>query len=120
MTEPLPHARRPCRDCPWRLDSPPGQFPLERFEALRSTSDQSGLQAPMFACHQSAEGRDVACAGWLATEGHNHLGVRLAVALGRLNPVALRPRAGWPRLFSSYATMFAAKRARSAGSALDR
>jgi hypothetical protein len=51
--------------------------------------------APMFAGHASKEGGEYACAGWLAAVGHEHLGVRLAVAMGRLDPAALSPaRAG--------------------------
>lgn len=105
----LRHAKKPCADCPWRYDSPPDQFPAERFEALRCTSDQSGLTAPLFACHKSAEGKDIACAGWLAIEGHSHIGVRLAVITGRLDPAVLETQPGWPDLYPSYDFMLEAK-----------
>jgi hypothetical protein len=59
----------------------------------------------MFACHKSPDGREEACAGWLAVTGSEHLGVRMAVLTGRLEPEQLRPREGWPELFSSYAEM---------------
>ena len=41
MTCPLPRMSRPCggpQPCPWRKDAPPGQFPPERYQALRATS----------------------------------------------------------------------------------
>ncbi len=63
----------------------------------------------MFACHKSPEGREEACAGWLAVCGIEHLGVRLAVLTSRLEPEDLRPGKDWPALFASYAEMAAAQ-----------
>jgi hypothetical protein len=53
----------------------------------------------------TAEGREVACAGWLAVVGREHLAVRFAVAVGRLSPAALEPAPDWPALFSTYTEM---------------
>lgn len=110
MTD-LPHMKKPCPECPWRRDTPPGKFPPERYEALRNTSgrpgNEVGVQAPIFACHMTHEGKDKACAGWLATVGCEHIGIRLAVAMNRLDPDTLRPHAGWPELFDSYDDMAA-------------
>ncbi len=110
MRNTLRHPATPCSECPWRRDQPAGRFPACRYEALRDTSatPHSGsapLGSPMFACHKSLEGRDIACAGWLAVEGAGHVGVRLAVASGRLDPTALQPAADWPPLFESYAEL---------------
>lgn len=44
----------------------------------------------------------MACAGWLAVCGAEHLGIRLAVALDHLPAQALAAGAGWPDLYSSY------------------
>lgn len=109
-TRELPRAVRPCGECPWRRDQPAGRFPACRYEALRNTSaDTDGasvpLGAPMFGCHKSPEGAEMACAGWLAVEGHRHVGVRLAVATGQLDPEALHPGEGWPELYASYQEM---------------
>lgn len=109
---PLPHRLYPCAECPWRRDTTPGQFPACRYDALRTTSEQQpgaepGFDAPMFACHKSPEGREEACAGWLAAVGHRHLGVRLAVATGRLPATALTPGGDWPPLFDTYRDMAA-------------
>lgn len=105
----LPHCVRPCGNCPWRRDSSAGEFPAERYEALRTTvgypGREAGLGAPIFACHKSEPGSDRACAGWLAVAGADHLGIRLAVALGRLPASALYPGAEWPDLFDSYDEM---------------
>lgn len=112
MTGPLPYARRPCTECPWRLDAEPGRFPACRYQALRTTVGRRGAEAPIgapvFACHKTQEGRDVACAGWLAVAGPDHLGIRLAVATGRLPASALEPGPGWPDLYRTYDDMAAA------------
>jgi hypothetical protein len=111
MSNPLPYRRRPCAQCPWRRDVEPGQFPAERYEALAATSGkrsaEAGITAPMFACHKSPERREEACAGWLAAVGWNHLGVRVAVHLGRLPECALTPGEDWPELFTDYEDMAA-------------
>ena len=80
---------------------------MELAESLAGTCpDEWGMgpdfSASMFACHQSKEGQENACAGWLATVGHRHPRVRLAVALGRLDAAALKAGAGWPRLHENY------------------
>lgn len=59
---------------------------------------------PLFACHKTEEGRERACAGWLAVEGVNHVTVRLAVAQGALDPAALSPGPDWPALHPDFAS----------------
>ncbi len=115
----IPHASKPCRtpgtdkwECPWVMATEPGQFPAERYEALRCTSEQAPgrepeVGSPLFACHRTAEGKEIACAGWLAAVGHRHIGVRLAVSQGHLPAEVLWPREGWPELFDNYPEMAA-------------
>lgn len=111
------HVRpRPCEECPWRRDTPPGQFPAERYQALRGTTGGPGAEAPigspMFACHKSADGQELPCAGWLAAVGvQGSLTVRYLAALGELPAEALSPGEDWPELFDSYAEMEAAQAA---------
>jgi hypothetical protein len=107
----FPHRDTPCANCPVRRDSPAGEFPPERYVALRATAgtagNEVGLNAPIFACHKSSDGNPMACAGWLAQFGYEHLGIRLAVATGRLPAESLQPRPGWPPLFDTYDEMAA-------------
>jgi hypothetical protein len=107
----FPRVHRPCDECPWRRDTLPGKFPACRYDALRETAGRAGaeapLGAPMFACHKSPEGGERACAGWLAVVGYEHLGVRVALARGRLDPAAMQPGDGWPDLFGDYDEMAA-------------
>jgi len=106
----FPRRRFPCSECPWRRTADPGRFPASRYEEMRCTSDQSGLHAPMFGCHKGEPGTDadLACAGWLAVAGADHLAVRMAVLAGRLEPADLAPGEGWPELYGSYDEMAAA------------
>jgi hypothetical protein len=98
--------KRPCEECPWRKDTPAGQFPPERYVALRNTTgspgQEAGIQAPMFACHKSSDDETMPCAGWLASVGHYHLGVRIHLAQGAIPPEAMEPDDDWPELVESY------------------
>lgn len=109
----LKRAKRPCPRCPFRKDAPPGEFPAGRYACLAKTAGEPGAEAafdaPMFGCHQSKDARPYACAGWLAVVGREHLGVRLAVALRQLDPVALDPALDWPELFGSWRDMVEAQ-----------
>ena len=105
----MAYRTKPCSECPWVTTTSPGQFPAERYEALRHTTgtahDQAPLGAPLFACHTTPEGRDMPCAGWLATVGLESITVRVLVAQGRLPARVLRPGEGWPALFTDYEAM---------------
>ena len=111
---PLRYMPPPCEatatsgPCPFRIDALPGEFTAARYEKLADTAGAPGAEAPvgapMFACHHTADGAPVACAGWLAVAGGDHLGVRLAIAERRLSPSALRPPDGIA-LFNSYDEM---------------
>lgn len=111
---------KPCASCPWRRDAVAGDIPnfdLELAESLASTCpDQRGMGpdfgASMFACHQSKVGAEFACAGWLATVGDCHPGVRLAVMSGHLDSATLSPGADWPALHANYPEVLEKLRAR--------
>jgi len=100
----------PCPSCPWRIDATAQDIPhfdLVLAENLATTcQDERGMEldfgVSMFACHQSKDGREIACAGWMATLGHRHTGVHLAVAMKRLDASALQPCAQWPGLHPSH------------------
>lgn len=118
----LPYRRYPCaadktsNGCPFRKDTEPGEFSQCRYDALRETVGQAGAEVPLggpvFACHKTEEGKDQVCAGWLAVCGVEHIGVRLALSMGRLPASALQPGPGWPELFETYEEMAAAQAAR--------
>lgn len=112
--ETMPHQKIPCSECPFRADNTNNaraKFAADRWRALSSTvRDPDTGQEPqfgeaMFACHKGEPqtNADLACAGWLATCGDDHLTVRLALCTGRLPPDALVPGNNWPPLHPSWA-----------------
>ena len=115
----FPRIAKPCPGCPWRVDKDATDIPnfsLAKAEALANTSPCEKGFGPsfsdgMFACHQSYEGKEFACAGWLATVGHAHPMVRLAIATGSLSSSALEPSKGWPELHDDFQQVIAKLRA---------
>lgn len=98
-------AKVTCDECPWRRDVPVGRFPPERYQSLRVTVQQ-GFGRPLFACHKSTEGKDVACAGYLLSDDSRaNFRVRLALIEGDFDPAAISARGP---LFATYAEMEAA------------
>lgn len=82
------YQRQPCSECPWRVDVSPGQFPPSRYIALAPTSYDMALV--QFACHKSAEGAEIGCAGFVLAGATHNLGARLAARAGRLDPAQVR------------------------------
>lgn len=106
----LPRRRKPCAECPWKKETPPGQFEADRYAELRKTTIgedgyEASIDATLFACHRSPEGGELACAGWLAAVGHHSLRVRLLVAYGQIPAEALDIPEDWPELFLDYDEM---------------
>lgn len=84
--------RAPCRTCPYRCDTPPGIWDASEYERLRAWDAPTAEQpAGVFLCHHTTQfGEDATlCRGWLDTHGFEALGVRLALASGRLDPAVL-------------------------------
>jgi hypothetical protein len=102
-------ARRPCPSCPWRVDQDATAIPnfnLHLAEDLWRTCRRNGYGQefgdPQFACHQSREGDEIVCAGWLAMQGSSHPAVRIAAMTGALDPDALSPGPDWPELHEEF------------------
>lgn len=101
---------RPCASCPWRTGATADDIPnfdIALAESLSATCpDKRGMGpdfgASIFACHQSKQGEEFACAGWLAMVGHCHPRVRLAVKMKELDASALEPGDDWPELHDNY------------------
>lgn len=107
-------SRKPCPTCPWRVDQDasviPG-FSLDLAERLEATTRQD-FGAPVFACHQSHEGKEVHCAGWLARYGHQSIAVRMSVIAGRIPVEALDVGDDWPELHETFDEVIEKLRAR--------
>lgn len=106
--------RKPCNECPWRTDVPTGRFKPERYRRLaRSAEDLSGV---LFACHKTAEGKEVACAGFLLRGATHNMAVRLARVGGDLKDGDVSD-GGLP-LFNNYTEMAVANGVRRRDPAL--
>lgn len=93
--------RKPCPTCPWRVDKDASDIPnfsLDLAERLERTTHQD-FGAPQFACHQSHEGGEVVCAGWLAVYGHRSIAIRMKVLAGM---IPMDPGDDWPMLEESF------------------
>lgn len=89
--------RKQCAKCPWKVSTNPRDIPGDYCEvqhaALRRTIAEEGSLAGLggslriMACHETPEGRELPCVGWLAHqlgEGNN-IALRLAVIKGRID-----------------------------------
>ena len=97
---------RPCPECPWQRKAPPGKFDADRYRQLAGTARQT--MDGVFACHMSAEGGEIACAGYLATTGATSIRVRVWFAAGLVDLHAIDAAArepDYPDLYGSYAEM---------------
>ena len=91
-----PVVMRQCATCPWKVTTVPdcdipNGYRVDLHKSLRGTI-QTGLDSlfgsclKAMACHYSQPGEEFACAGWLHHQlgVGNNIGVRLAVATGRM------------------------------------
>lgn len=75
------YRRKPCSDCPWRVDAT-GEFPPEAFRHSANTAYD--MSERTFACHQSGASKPATCAGFLMRGADHNLSVRLQRMDGRI------------------------------------
>jgi hypothetical protein len=75
-----------CRNCPWRVDSDfskiPGYDRQQHLDLAQTIVDDGSLDpsrpVKFMGCHNSTEGNDLECIGWLNNQRNsNNLGLRL-------------------------------------------
>jgi len=77
----------PCNDCPWRKDAPKEHWHPDHFHEIAESCRNDGINTML--CHKSkAEGctTDFVCAGWVAAQGTESIGVRLLILQGKVDP----------------------------------
>lgn len=80
----FPHCKRPCAECPWKLENKPGKFSRDRYRALVSTAVDMAVS--VFGCHMSTDSKTTACAGFLLSlDARHNLSVRMACSRGALD-----------------------------------
>ena len=94
------YRRRPCAECPWRVDQT-GSFPAKAFEISAPTSYD--VAQSTFACHMQGHAKPATCAGFLLKNADNNLSVRLAAMTGRYDPRSISD--GGHELHASYRAM---------------
>lgn len=86
--------RKQCAKCPWRKDVDPhtisNGYSVEAHKKLRGTIADGlrlGGELHLMACHESPNGAEVPCVGWLNHQlgVGNNIALRLAVMRGRLS-----------------------------------
>lgn len=79
-------ADKPCPTCPWRKSSTTGgsdipNFSIELMRNLADTVPPQGSDVPwprkVFACHNSKQGGEYACAGYVARHGETNVNLML-------------------------------------------
>lgn len=75
-----------CRHCPWRKDSDLSKIPgydRQQHHNLAQTIEDDGILDPdrsvrVMACHNSSDGNDFECIGWLRNQlNSNNIGLRM-------------------------------------------
>jgi hypothetical protein len=79
---------KPCNNCPWRKDAPQGYWHPDHFTDIHQQCRGDGYHVML--CHKSkpnegqGRGQRIPCAGWIAVEGFDAVGVRMLSAMGML------------------------------------
>ena len=91
-------ARKQCKHCPWKVSTDPHDIPNGYCETKHRNLRRTISKAPdtraltssalhMMACHETREGKELPCVGWLAHQlgPGNNLGLRFAVMTGKVD-----------------------------------
>lgn len=108
--EPMSEIRRPCADCPWRKDAPPGHWRPDHFADIYRHCQDDGTH--LMLCHHAvklpeSERGSLPCQGWVRAIGFDAIGVRLAVMTGKVSLAEVRDTGG-PELYASFDEMMSA------------
>jgi hypothetical protein len=81
---PFVHCRRPCPECPWRLDASRGAFPAEAYRLSARTAYD--MAESSFSCHMAGSTAPSVCAGFLLRGADHNLSIRLRIIKGEYDP----------------------------------
>jgi hypothetical protein len=106
--------RRPCANCPWRVDAPRGHWDPQHFVDIWRNCQDDGMNVML--CHKSnalpkEERGDVPCQGWIRVMGFSAIGIRLLAMRDKITIEEVEDRDG-PKLFSSFEAMLRANKIR--------
>ncbi|MYM61609.1 hypothetical protein GTG28_20625 [Vibrio sp. OCN044] len=108
-------APKPCKHCPWKRSSKVGggdipNFSLSLMRNLASTAKGGAVHdrdqfRKIFACHDSKEGSECACAGYVARDGLHNLNVRLLAIQNDVDLTSIIREAEKHELYDSFEEM---------------
>ena len=106
--------RRPCENCPWRVDAPRGYWDPQHFVDIWKNCQDDGLNVML--CHKSnavpPEDRgEIPCQGWIRVMGFSAIGVRILAMRGQIAVEEVEDKDG-PKLFPSFTAMMRANKIR--------
>ena len=104
--------RRPCENCPWRVDAPRGYWDPQHFIDIFRNCQDDGLNIML--CHKSGalpkeQRPDIPCQGWIRVMGFNAIGVRILVMRNQVTMEEVEDTAG-PELFPTFVKMMRANK----------
>jgi len=100
--------RRPCANCPWRVDAPREHWDPHHFLDIWRDCQDDGQKTML--CHKSSGGRDkVPCQGWIRVLGFDAIGVRLLVMRKEAAFEEVADKDG-PELFPTFTAMLQANK----------
>lgn len=104
--------RRPCSNCPWRIDAPRGYWDPQHFVDIWKNCQHDGLGTML--CHKAytlpeEKRRDMPCQGWVRVMGYRAIGVRLLVVLQKVTKEEVEDQEG-PALFPTFTAMLRANK----------
>lgn len=107
LQENVEKLRRPCSNCPWRVDAPRGYWDPQHFVDIWQQCQDDGTHVML--CHKSnalpEEDRSkVPCQGWIRVLGRDAIGVRLLLMRGTAAIEEVEDLEG-PPLFEDFAAM---------------
>ncbi len=100
MSKQKSFVKKPCKNCPWKRSSKAGgedipNFSIEMMRDLKKTTFEADCHPnerdalrPVFACHDTKEGKEATCAGYVARDGKHNITVRFLAASDNVD---LRP-----------------------------
>jgi hypothetical protein len=114
VTEIATKLRRPCENCPWRVDAPRGYWDPQHFVDIWRNCQDDGLHTML--CHKSnalpeKDRGDIPCQGWIRVMGFDAIGVRILVMRGQATFEEVEDKKG-PKLFPTFAAMLRANKIR--------
>ncbi|WP_318515693.1 DUF6283 family protein [Photobacterium leiognathi] len=109
--------KTPCKQCPWKKSSKVGgsdipNFDIELMRNLVNTCPPANVDISqrddfrkLFACHESPEGKEKVCAGYVARDGQFNLNLRLLAAMSKTNVLAIVENAEKHELYDNFHDM---------------